>query len=246
MTMSNRPSSRAPQQGATTERPVKPRAADAPSANLLSGLERPKNAPESLEAPSVGGAQARDEDAWINDVRDQQVLLASRLGEIIAGEIREKLPRAADDLQRVLGLAQLPDIPGPLLEHEALEDLLQADAERDTLEAVIGWTDWVATRVVRSSIAGVPREKRSQLRREDLAKLVPETVQLPPSTELDHARFEEGYGVSRALLEQLDSMLRREPTLPLLGSLELQDGEVRLHADRDALGRWAAGYDWSA
>lgn len=246
--MRHRPSSKLSKQGATKEHLAKPRAPEAASAKLARSKVTlgPKTAPTSLEARSVGGAQAREEDTWINAIRDQQVRLASRLGAVIAGEIREKLPRTTGDLQRLLGLEKLPDIPAPLLEHEALKELLQTDVERDTLEAVIGWTDWVATKVVRPSLAGVPREERSQLRRENLARLVPETLDLPPSTELDHARFESEYGVSRALIERVDSLLRREPKLPLLGALEPEDGVVRLRVDRDALGRWAAGYDWTA
>ncbi len=89
----------------------------------------------------------------------------------------------------------------------------------EVLEAVIGYTDWLATQLVKTRLGA-----RS----------------LPRSREIPHEEIAKKYGVSVPLLKAVIERLHRLPQIPVVGKVV----EGRIIPEKNELEQWREMFDW--
>jgi hypothetical protein len=98
--------------------------------------------------------------------------------------------------------------------------VLNAKLERDTMEALIAYTDWAATWLFREKKFGVQR--------------------LPDPDEASCERIANRAAVPVSRVARVITLLWLVPRIPLLGSMK---GEL-LRPNKKTILRWAEFYDW--
>jgi len=157
---------------------------------------------------------------WMEHLRAQQADLAAALATRLLPEIVRHVPHELRALDGMFDWRGLVDSHTDV-DVEVVQSFLEQEVHDDVLEAVHGYSDWAAARLVRSG----------DFRRQAL----------PVPDHADRERIAATYGVTIPLLTRVVGMLKEMQRIPLMGVIE--GGE--LLPDKETLLRWKELYDWS-
>lgn len=100
----------------------------------------------------------------------------------------------------------------------ALEALVQSELERHAVKAVNGYTDWIATRLVKTGDNTVPA----------------------PS-EIPYGELMSRYDLNMTVLQKVVTYMHAQRNLPLVGKVS----KGKFHPDKDIFEQWKDMFDWS-
>jgi hypothetical protein len=123
---------------------------------------------------------------------------------------------------------------GRELDLELARDILNSELERDLYMALVGYTDWLASRVWREHGLRRPGEAR---------RPPPATQRLPVCDEEAQARIREAYHVDAGPVNLVLDAVELGLELPPIGQVD--DRRV-LHMNWDNISRWADLYEWTS
>jgi hypothetical protein len=158
---------------------------------------------------------------FMGQIRREQAELADQVGARLQKALE---PSFTSTLTELIARAEATGI---LLEEEQVRDQWRADLQHDTFVAIVGYTDWLATRLHRMFQAT------------GAAKT--DDVELPTCEGSSRAAIAAKYGVEVAFVGLVvNELVASEGRLPCIGRLHGR----HLYINTTQLNQWAAHYDW--